>query len=339
MRINLCSDTVTKPSAEMLNCMMNAKVGDDVMKTDPTVIQLEQNMAKMFGCEAALFFPSGTMANQTALNIHARFGDQLICDKWAHIYNYEGGGSASISGITSSLIDGERGMFTLEQVKQKVNDINDVHLPETKLIAIENTTNKGGGACWAFSEILKIKEYCTANNFKFHLDGARLFNALVAKNESPDQYGKIFDSISVCLSKGLGAPIGSVLISDSDTIFKARRIRKMLGGGMRQVGYIAAAGLYAIENNIERLSVDHENAQTIYKALQECRFVKSIEPVETNIIIFYLNDDCHSSEFIQKLEENNILISNMGDGKLRMVTHLDISTQMIEKICKTLKTI
>lgn len=335
--INLISDTVTKPTPKMLDYMLHAEVGDDVFKNDPTVIELQVKMATMFGMEAALFFPSGTMANQTAIKLHTQQGEQMICDKWSHVYNFEGGGAAFNSGVSCRLLDGNRGMFTAKQVEEAINDKENIHLPFSSLVAIENTTNKGGGACWDFEEILKIKEVCTQNNLSFHLDGARLFNALVAKKENPKQYGDAFDTISICLSKGLGAPIGSVLIGSKKHIKKALRIRKLLGGAMRQVGYLAAAGIYALDNHIDRLAEDHHKAKIIGSALQKCNLVGEIEPIETNIIIFYLKKGNSVDDFKQKLLDNNIQISSMGEGKLRMVTHLDIAEKMLDKVVKVLE--
>lgn len=335
--INLISDTLTKPTSEMLDFMFHAEVGDDVFQQDPSVNKLQEKMASLFGMEAALYFPSGTMANQAAIKLHTQQGEQMICDKWAHVYNFEGGGPAFNSGVSCRLLDGLRGMFTAAQVKEAINDPNNIHLPISSLVAIENTSNKGGGACWDFEEILRIKKVCDTHNLSFHLDGARLFNALVAKNETPKQYGAIFDTISICLSKGLGAPVGSVLLGTKDHIKKALRIRKLLGGAMRQSGYMAAAGIFALDHNVQRLIEDHKNATLIGKSLQNCRFVREVEPVETNIIIFYLNDLISEADFMKKLEENEIQISSMGEGKLRMVTHLDISKTMVEKVAEALE--
>jgi threonine aldolase len=337
--INLLSDTVTKPTTEMLQVMFQAKVGDDVFHEDPTVNTLQKKLANMFNMEDALFFPSGTMANQVAINIHTNPGEQIICDKWAHVYNYEGGGAAVNSGVTTLLIDGNKGMFTAEQVKNNLNINGNIHLPQTSLITVENTTNKGGGACWDIQELQKIKNLCVENNLSFHLDGARLFNALVAKNEKPAQYGELFDTISICLSKGLGAPIGSVLIGSKEHIRKALRVRKRLGGGMRQVGYLAAAGIYALDSNVNRLAEDHKKAKKIESVLKQLNYVKNVEPVETNIVIFYLIDSVKPKEFIQKLEKKNILITEMGQGKIRIVTHLDITDKMIDKIVNTFKSL
>jgi len=336
MMINLISDTVTKPTKGMLDAMLNAEVGDDVFNADPTVNFLQEKAAKLFGKEAALFFPSGTMANQAAINLHTQPGDQLICDKWAHVYNFEGGGAAANSGVSSALIDGDRGMFKAEQVKQFINDPNNIHLAKSCLVSIENTTNKGGGACWDLEEIKRIKQICIENDLVFHLDGARLFNAMVAKDEKPKQYGELFDTISICLSKGLGCPIGSILLGSKKHINKALRIRKLFGGAMRQVGYLAAAGIYALDHHIERLAEDHSKAKIIADTLEASQFIKKVEPVETNIIIFYTSDHINDDDFVSKLKEQNILISGMGEGKLRIVTHLDFNDKMLEKLLNTL---
>lgn len=332
MKINLISDTVTKPTNGMLKAMRNAKVGDDVFKQDPTVNHLESKIAEMFGMEAALFFPSGTMANQTAVKLHTNPGDKLYCDKWSHIYNFEGGGVAVNSGVTSALLNGNRGMFRAKHLEKAITNQQDIHIPYSKLVTIENTTNKGGGACWEFQEIVRIKEVCDAYNLKYHLDGARIFNALVSKNHTPIQYGNVFDTISICLSKGLGAPVGSLLLGNKEHIEKALRIRKLLGGAMRQSGYLAAAGIYALDNHIERLEVDHMRAKVIATALQNCDLIKKVEPVETNIIIFNVIEEIDDEVFISRMEEAGILISNIGEGKLRIVTHLDFTEKMLEKV-------
>lgn len=337
MIINLISDTVTKPTEGMLQAMMNAQVGDDVFKQDPTVNDLEAKAAMMFVKEAALFFPSGTMANQVAIKVHTQPGDQMICDKWAHVYNFEGGGAAFNSGVTCALIDGDRGMFTAAQVESKIHPSDNIHLANSSLVAVENTTNKGGGACWDLEDIKKIKEVVKNNDLAFHLDGARLFNALVSKGESALQYGKLFDTISICLSKGLGAPVGSLLIGSKDHIAKALRVRKLFGGGMRQAGYLAAAGIYALDNHVERLVEDHENAKALGEALGNSSLIKSVEPIETNIVIFYLIEGVDENEFVEKLKEKNILIIGMGEGKLRMVTHLDFTTEMLKKVIEEIK--
>lgn len=331
MIIDLRSDTVTKPSKEMLKAMIQAEVGDDVFREDSTVNELESHVATMFGKAQALFFPSGTMANQTAIKLHTNPGDQVICDKYAHIYNYESGGASFNSGVSCNLIDGERGMFTAEQVQEAINP-SAYYYSKTSLVEIENTTNKGGGACWDFNEILKIRSVCDVNNLGFHLDGARLWNALVAKNETAKQYGEVFDTISVCFSKGLGCPVGSMLVGNNDIMEDAIRIRKIFGGNMRQAGYLAAAALYALDNNVKRLNEDHEKAKEIGQALSKLSAVKQVEKIETNIIIFELNSNVNESLFVQKLKEQNVLIIGMGGGKLRMVTHLDYTNNMHKKL-------
>jgi threonine aldolase len=337
MQINLISDTVTKPTKGMLKAMMNAEVGDDVFKSDPTVNKLQEKIAEMFGMEDALFFPSGTMANQTGIKIHTHPGDKMFCDKWAHVYNFEGGGAAFNSGVTSHLIDGERGTFTAVQLQEAVTGgRSDIHVPYSRLVAVENTTNKGGGACWDFEELLKIRNICSTNNLALHLDGARLFNALVAKRESPEQYGEVFDTISICLSKGLGAPVGSLLLGSKSHIEQALRVRKLFGGAMRQVGYLAAAGIYALDNHVERLAIDHTRAKIIGATLQNCPLVKSVEPIETNIIIFNVIDSINEQDFISRLKDASISLISMGQGKLRMVTHLDFTEEMLESVVHTI---
>lgn len=338
MKINLISDTVTKPTKGMLAAMFNAQVGDDVFKEDPSVNQLEEKVAKLFNKEAALFFPSGTMANQTAIKLHTQPGEQLICDKYAHIYNYEGGGVSFNSGVSCKLIDGNRGIMTAEQVEAAINPPDFYHSPLTSLVCIENTTNKGGGACWDFQELIKIKEVCTKHGLAYHLDGARLWNALVAKNENTEQYGALFDTISICFSKGLGCPVGSVLVGDKETIHRALRVRKVLGGGMRQAGYLAAAAVYALDHHIERLSEDHKKAKEIGDVLQKLSFIKKVEPIETNIIIFEIDEkQLSADEFLKKLLENDVHIIGMGQGKLRIVTHLDYTDTIHQEFISILK--
>jgi threonine aldolase len=332
MEINLVSDTVTKPSLEMLNVMFNAKVGDDVYKQDPTVNELEETLADLFGMEAALFFPSGTMANQTAIKLHTNPGEQVICDKYSHIYHYEGGGASFNSGVSCCLVDGKRGMITSDLVKNAINDPEFYHAPLTSLVSIENTTNKGGGACYDIETLQAIKQICVENNLKYHLDGARLWNALVAKKQHPKQFGELFDTISVCLSKGLGAPIGSVLLGSKADMKRALRIRKIFGGGMRQSGYLAAAGLYALQNNINRLEIDHRRAKELGNLLEKMPWVATVEPVETNILIFGLQPSVDEKLFMEKLKQKGILISSMGHGKLRIVTHLDYKEVMHEYV-------
>jgi len=337
MEINLVSDTVTRPGHEMLQQMFRAKVGDDVYKQDPTVVQLEETVADLFGMEAALFFPSGTMANQTAIKLHTNPGDELICDKWSHVFNYEGGGIAFNSGVSSRLIDGDRGMITANQVADSINPPDFYHSPLTSLVTIENTTNKGGGACYDLQTLMEIGEVCKTNNLKYHLDGARLWNALVAKRQHPKQFGELFDTISVCLSKGLGAPVGSLLVGNQEHINKAIRIRKIFGGGMRQAGYLAAAGLYALQHNVGRLEEDHRRAKQLGSFLQQLPWVEKVEPVETNILIFSLKPHVNEKDFMERLKQKNIFISSLGKGKLRIVTHLDYKEVMHNYVIETLQ--
>ena len=337
MEINLISDTVTRPTPGMLKQMFNAKVGDDVFKQDPTVIALEERLAAMFGMEAALFFPSGTMANQTAIKLLTNPGDELIADKWAHVYNYEAGGVSFNSGVSCRLIDGNRGMITADQVKASINPPDFYHNPLTTLVCVENTTNKGGGACYELDELKKIRKVCDVHHLKFHLDGARIWNAMVEKNQAPESFGKLFHTISVCLSKGLGAPVGSVLLSDKKTIGRALRIRKVFGGNMRQSGYLAAAGLYALDHHIERLADDHKRAREIAAVLGNLTWVAKVEPVETNILIFEVQPQIDENSVIEKLKSKGIFISSMGQGKLRIVTHLDYKQVMHEYVLETLR--
>ncbi|WP_333694796.1 threonine aldolase family protein [Flavobacterium sp.] len=338
MEINLISDTVTRPTPEMLRTMFHAKVGDDVFKQDPTVNELEEKVAAFFGMERALFFPSGTMANQAAIKLHTQPGEQLIADKYAHIYNYEGGGVSFNSGVSCRLLEGNRGMITADQVEAAINPPDFYHSPLTTLVSLENTTNKGGGACYEMEDLIAIQKVCQKHGLKYHLDGARLWNALVAKNQDPMQYGKLFDTISVCFSKGMGTPIGSVLLLSESDYAKVMRIRKVLGGGMRQVGYMAAAAIYALEHHIERLAEDHRRAKELGEVLSKTQWVQSVENVETNIVIFSVLPHIQDEWVMEKLKQKNIYISSLGKGKLRMVTHLDynevLHTYVLEAIEK-----
>ena len=337
--IDLRSDTVTKPTEGMMQAIINAEVGDDVYKEDPTVNKLERKLADMFGMDEALFFPTGSMANQAAINLHTQPADQLICDKWAHVYNYEGGGVSFNSGVSCKLVDGHRGMITAEQVVENINPPDFYHSPLTTLVCLENTTIKGGGACNDFKEIKKIRKVCDEHNLGLHLDGARLFNALVATKEDPKEYGKIFDTISICLSKGLGTPLGTVLIGNKEVMKNAMRVRKVLGGGMRQIGFMAAAGIYALDNHVERLAEDHKRASEIGRTLKEQDYIGEVEPVETNIVIFYLKNPSDEAAFMEAFKKENIRISNMGQGKLRVVTHLDYSKKMHQKFLEVLRSV
>ena len=337
MLIDLRSDTVTQPTQGMLDAMMSAKTGDDVYKEDPTVNALEQRIANMFEMDTALFFPTGTMANQTALKLHTNPGDQVICDTNAHIYHYEGGGASFNSGISCKLIEGNGGRFTAKQVEDAINPPDFYHSPLTSLVEIENTANRGGGSCWDFAEILKIKTVCDLNELGLHLDGARFWNALVAGKENTKDYGKVFDTISLCLSKGLGCPIGTVLVGKKDIMANAIRIRKILGGGMRQGGYLAAAGLYALDHHLERLGADHKRAKEIESVLTSLSIVKYVQKVETNIIIFELHRKSDEAPFINTLAEKDIKLIGMGNGKLRLVTHLDYTDAMHDKFMEILQ--
>ncbi len=338
MIIDLRSDTVTKPTTGMLQAILNAQTGDDVYKEDPTANKLEQYLLELFGMDDALFFPTGSMANQAAIKLHTQPGEQLICDKWAHVYNYEGGGVSFNSGVSCKLIDGNNGMITAAQVEEAINPPDFYHSPLTSLVCIENTTNKGGGACYDMNEIKKIKAVCDTHGLGLHLDGARLMNAIVAKNEEPKQYGQLFDTVSICLSKGLGAPLGTVLLGKKELMSNAIRIRKILGGGMRQIGYMAAAGLYALEHQVDRLEEDHVKASDIASVLMQQSYVEKVEPTETNIVIFYLGQDLSEEKFIEGLLQKNIKISSMGQGKLRIVTHLDYTDEMHQHFLNVLNT-
>lgn len=335
--IDLRSDTVTLPSKAMLEAMFEAKVGDDVMHDDPTVNLLEEKVASLFGMEATVFSPTGTMSNQIGLKAHTRPGDEVICDGSSHIYNFEGGGIALNSGCSVRLLQGDRGRFTATDVLKNINDSGNEHLAFTKVVAIENTCNKGGGSYYAFNEVEKIAQVCKSNNLSFHLDGARLFNALVETPEDPKHYGATFDSISICLSKGLGAPIGSVLIGKKDFIAYARRFRKAFGGGMRQAGYLAAAGIFALENNIDRLKYDHKRAKELEGVLKSLPFVKSVMPADTNIVIFELEDKVDCEGFIDQLKEKGILMNKFGAQTIRAVTHLDFKDIHLEEVVEKLR--
>ena len=327
--IDLRSDTVTKPTQGMLDAMLSAHVGDDVFGDDPTVNQLQDMISDMFGMESAIFCPSGTMTNQIAIKVHTNPGDELIYDRLSHIYIYEGGGIARNSGVSTRLLQGDRGRFIASDVSNNINP-DDEHFPITSLVSIENTCNKGGGSIWNFENIKEIAVVCKRRNLKLHLDDARLFNALTESKARPADYGNIFDSISICLSKGLGAPIGSLLLGSKEFIKKARRIRKVFGGGMRQVGYLAAAGIYALENNIKRLKDDHKRAKIIEITLLNLPYIKSVYPVETNLIVFELKEDVNINHFLKKLEENDIFAIKTGHQLIRMVTHLNFNDDMLE---------
>lgn len=330
------SDTVTRPTAAMLAAMLNAPLGDDVFGEDPTINRLEQLAAGTFGYEAAIFCPSGTMTNQIAIKCHTQPGDEVICDKNSHVYVYEGGGIAFNSGASVRLLEGDRGRITAEQVAQAVNP-DDVHRPISRLVSLENTCNRGGGSCYNLTQIERIRQVCDQHGLILHLDGARLFNAMAARKEDPQAYGKLFHSISICLSKGLGAPVGSLLLGDEAFIKKARRVRKVFGGGMRQAGILAAAGIYALENHVERLTQDHLHARMIEEALRAKPFIAEILPVETNIVIASFNAPYTPKQFMDAMKQHNILMFAISPTQIRMVLHLDISTEMVENTIKIIQ--
>ncbi|MBO0359651.1 aminotransferase class I/II-fold pyridoxal phosphate-dependent enzyme [Hymenobacter sp. BT186] len=329
--IDLRSDTVTRPTPAMLEMMFQAPVGDDVYEEDPTVRALENEAAARFGLEAGLFCPSGTMTNQIAIKAHTEPLSEVICEQTSHIYLWEVGGIAFHSGASVALLAGERGRVTAAQVEAAIRPVN-VHYPTTSLISLENTHNRGGGSCYALSELEAIAEVSRRHGIPLHLDGARIFNALVATGQQATEYGRLFDTISVCLSKGLGAPVGSVLLGSKAFIQKTKRIRKVMGGGMRQAGYLAAAGLYALENNVNRLADDHRRARQLGEQLAQQSYVAEVLPVETNLVIFRLKPEMPAEKFLAQLEEQGIKASSFGPQMIRFVTHLDVDDEMITRI-------
>lgn len=333
--IDLRSDTVTKPTPAMLEAMMEAKVGDDVFGEDPTVKALEDKAAEIFGMEAGIFCPSGTMTNQIAIKTLTQPQQEVICDKRAHIYNYEGGGIAFNSLCSVRLLDGPRGVLSADDIASAINS-DDIHYPQTALVALENTVNKGGGAYYTLDQIKPIYELCQKHKLPLHLDGARIFNALTASGDSAKEYGKYFDTISVCLSKGLGAPVGSVLVGSEALIKKAKRVRKVLGGGMRQAGYLAAAAIYALDHHVHRLTVDHKRAKILAEELRGKSFVDEVLPVDTNIIIFSLQN-MSTETMLNVLKQNGILAIPFGKNEIRMVTHLEFDDDGLEKVVGVLK--
>lgn len=338
MIIDLRSDTVTQPTSEMKKAMFEAQVGDDVFGDDPSINQLEKLGAEMFGKEAAIFCPSGVMTNQIAIKINSNAPGEIICDELSHVYKYEGGGIGFNAGLATKLIKGNAGQITAEQIEAAINP-DDVHFPETQLISLENTCNKGGGTIYPINEIKKIKTLCKEKGLKLHLDGARVFNAIVEADYTAKELGEQFDTISVCLSKGLGAPVGSLLLGTKSDIKKARRIRKLLGGGMRQAGYLAAAAIYALENNIERLKEDHTRAKSLGIALEELSFVEEVLPVYTNIVIFEVTQNIKHTDIIEKLVQKNVKVVAFGPQQIRMVTHLNFTEEMLFKTIEILKAI
>lgn len=336
--IDLRSDTVTKPTPEMLEAMCSAPVGDDVFGEDPTVNELERFAAEWFGKEAALFCASGTQTNQIAINVHVKPGGEVITHEDSHVYKYEGGGIARNSGASVRLLRGNRGRLVLEDIQAWINP-DDVHYPVTQLVSLEDTANRGGGAVYDLHELERISAFCRASGLPLHLDGARLMNALTVNGANPQEYAARFDSISLCLSKGLGAPVGSVLIGDKDFIKAARRVRKVLGGGMRQAGIIAAGGLYALKHHVDRLKEDHAHAQLLGDTLQGLDWVREVVPVETNIVVAVLNDPDKRDVIIEALAQREIRIMAFGPGMLRFVTHLNFTSEMADQTCSVLKSL
>lgn len=336
--IDFRSDTVTKPTPGMQEAMQQAAIGDDVFGEDPSINALESKTAELFGMQAAIYCPSGTMTNQIAIKCHTQPGDEIICDENSHIYQYEGGGIAFNSLCSVKLLAGNFGRISATQIEGAVQP-DDVHRPISRLVSLENTSNRGGGSCYDFAEIQRIRAVCNKHQLALHLDGARLWNALIAKNESAIQYGQVFDSISVCLSKSLGCPVGSLLVGNHSFIKKARRIRKVFGGGMRQAGFLAAAGIYALDHYLERLKTDHSHAKRLESTLQNLPFVKIVLPVETNIVIFELQDGLSAPALVNTLKERGILAYAIAPNRVRLVTHLDISSDMIDKTVEELNRI
>jgi threonine aldolase len=333
--IDLRSDTVTKPTPGMLDAMMSAEVGDDVFAGDPTVNALQEKAAAMFGMEAALFCPSGTMTNQIAFRIHTTPGCEAILEENAHPYRYEGGGLAINSGISTALIQGNRGRITAAQIAARINP-DDIHFPVTRIVSLENTCNRGGGAIYDFKAITEIRDLCRLHGLALHLDGARLFNALVETGESPKLYGEAFDTISICLSKGLGAPVGSLLLGSAEKIKAARRVRKVMGGGMRQAGFLAAAGIYALDHHVARLKEDHTLAKTLGKLVETQPYVAELFPVDTNILVFRLQDTILVAAFLDHLRSQGIFATAFGGQLVRFVTHLDLGLESVEIIGQAL---
>lgn len=337
MKIDLRSDTVTRPTPAMLEAMFNASVGDDVFDEDPTVKELEAKAAALFGKEAGLFCPSGTMTNQIGIRIQTSPQQEIICDKTAHIYYYEAGGIASNSGLSMRLVDGNRGRITASQVEENINPPDNIHQPFTSLVSLENTSNKGGGSYYRLPELKAISDVAVKHGLKRHLDGARIFNALVETGESTHDIGNLFDTVSICLSKGLGAPVGSLLLSTSDNIKKAKRVRKAMGGGMRQSGYLAAAGIYALDHHVHRLKDDHVRASIIYKELVQLPYVEEVLPAETNILVFRLKDKTPLADYFSYLQKHNVFATPFGKQTVRFVTHLDFNDNMLDYLITLIK--
>ncbi|HAE35588.1 MAG: threonine aldolase [Chitinophagales bacterium] len=336
MRIELRSDTFTLPSKGMREAMAVADVGDDVFGEDPSVNSLEQLAASMLGTEAALFCPTATMCNQIAMKVHTRPMDEIICDRLAHVYNYEVGGFAFLSACSIRTIETERGLLDPDSIIANINP-DDVHKPVTRLVCLENTCNKGGGSIYPVQLMEQISQTCSANGLYLHLDGSRLFNAWVETGNELSDYGNWFDTITICLSKGLGAPAGALLCGTASTIREARRVRKVLGGGMRQAGILAAAGIYALRNNVERLKVDHEHAKQIGAILENQSWVDTCLPVESNIVIFQLAAQYSADDLISYLQAQDIHAFHIGNNQVRLVFHMDVSADMTGQIVRMLQ--
>jgi len=336
MIVDLRSDTVTKPTPAMHQAMMQAEVGDDVFGEDPSVINLEKKCAALLGMDAAVFCPSGTMTNPIGIKINTQPYDEVICYKGSHIYKYEGGGVAGNSLASVRLLDGDRGRISVSEIEQNINNINDAHLPITSVVSLENTVVREAGSYYTLDQIKTISEFARSKNLKMHLDGARLFNALVETRDNAVEYGKYFDTISICLSKGLGAPVGSVLVCKKELEPKARRIRKAFGGGMRQAGFLAAAASYALDQHVVRLKEDHARARVLGKTLANLSWVKSVMPVDTNIVIFSVANTTTPEKVLAQLNEHQIKALKFGAQEIRLVTHLDFTDKMLDKAVEVL---
>lgn len=336
MTIDLRSDTVTKPTPGMLDAMMRAEIGDDVFGEDPTVKKLEEKCAQLLGMDAAVYCPSGTMTNQIGIKVLTQPYDEVICYKGAHIYKYEGGGLAGNSNVSTRLLSGDRGRISVEEVGANINS-SDSHYPHTSVVALENTVVREGGSYYSLKQIAAVCDFSKSKNLKTHLDGARLFNGLAETGDATDTIGKHFDTVSICLSKGLGAPVGSVLVCKKEHEAKARRMRKVFGGGMRQSGFLAAAGIYALDNHIKRLKEDHARAKEIGKTVASLGFVRSVMPVDTNIVIFELAAPMTPERFLQAIGEHQVKALAFSATEIRMVTHLDFDDAMLDKSVEVLK--
>ncbi|MBM3998292.1 MAG: low specificity L-threonine aldolase [Planctomycetes bacterium] len=332
--IDLRSDTVTRPGAAMRRAMAEAEVGDDVIDVDPTVERLERSTAEILGKDAALFMPSGSMSNQIAVRIHCKPGDEFLCDVNCHIYNYEQAAFAQLSGVVARTVEGEHGVLQLGQLVDLIRPIND-HLARTRLVCLENTHNRGAGRVQPYDVVESICGWARERGLRTHLDGARLFNAVVATGIAADAWARHFDTVSVCFSKGLGAPVGSALAGPSDMIREARRHRKLFGGGMRQAGVIAAGALYGLEHHRERLAEDHEKASRFAAAVRQCESLRLVpDRVDTNIVIFEVDRSLGTAAaFVDSLEQRGVRMLPVSASRVRAVTHLDVSAEDVDLAC------